>query len=210
MLNVLIAGIGGQGSVLAAKILAQAAQTRGWHVRTAETIGMAQRGGNVMSHVRMGNRGEEVLAPLVARETADVIIALELGECIRALPYVRPGGLIVTSCAAIPSVAATLSGDTYEASRLKTSLEACAERVIFIDEEKICEQVGSRKVANVVMLTAALVASQTYACGLGSAIQIEEMTQAMKSCVKPRFTTLNCQAIEATVEALSGLLSESK
>ena len=58
--------------MLAAKLLAQAAQTRGWNVRTAETIGMAQRGGSVVSHVRMGNDGEEVLTPLLARATADL------------------------------------------------------------------------------------------------------------------------------------------
>ena len=95
MLNVLIAGIGGQGSVLAAKILAAAAQARGWKVRTAETIGMAQRGGNVTSHVRMGDAGEEVHAPLIARGTADCVIALEAGEAVRALPYLAPDGLLV-------------------------------------------------------------------------------------------------------------------
>ena len=57
MINVSLAGIGGQGSVLAAKILAEAARSKGWQVRTAETTGMAQRGGDVMSHVRMGNQG---------------------------------------------------------------------------------------------------------------------------------------------------------
>ena len=64
MLNVMLTGVGGQGTVLAAKVLAQAAQEKGWHVRTAETIGMAQRGGSVVSHVRMGNDGEEVFSPL--------------------------------------------------------------------------------------------------------------------------------------------------
>ena len=58
MRNVLLTGIGGQGTVLAAKLLAQAAQARGWQVRTAETIGMAQRGGSVVSHIRMGDGGE--------------------------------------------------------------------------------------------------------------------------------------------------------
>ena len=64
MINVSLAGIGGQGSVLAAKILAEAARSKGWQVRTAETTGMAQRGGDVMSHVRMGNNGEEVFSPV--------------------------------------------------------------------------------------------------------------------------------------------------
>ena len=70
---------GGQGTVLAAKILAQAAQARGWHVRTAETIGMAQRGGSVTSHVRMGNEGEHVASPLVGAAAADMLIAFEPG-----------------------------------------------------------------------------------------------------------------------------------
>ena len=77
MRNVLLTGIGGQGTVLAAKLLAQAAQARGWQVRTAETIGMAQRGGSVVSHIRMGDGGEEVAAPLLNRGTADLIVAFE-------------------------------------------------------------------------------------------------------------------------------------
>ena len=77
MINILLAGVGGQGTVLAAKVLAQAAQDKGWKVRTAETIGMAQRGGSVVSHVRMGNEGEAVHAPLLAQQSADVVIAFE-------------------------------------------------------------------------------------------------------------------------------------
>ena len=95
MINVSIAGIGGQGSVLAAKILAQAAEAKGWQVRTAETIGMAQRGGNVMSHVRMGNRGEVVHSPLPAKGSVDMIIALEPGEGARALPFLKKDGVLV-------------------------------------------------------------------------------------------------------------------
>ena len=83
MRNVLLSGVGGQGTVLAAKVLAQAAQDKGWQVRTAETIGMAQRGGNVVSHVRMGDAGEEVFAPLLAEGTADLVIAFEPAEAAR-------------------------------------------------------------------------------------------------------------------------------
>ena len=60
MLNVMLTGVGGQGTVLAAKVLAQAAQEKGWQVRTTETIGMAQRGGSVVSHGRMGDQGDRV------------------------------------------------------------------------------------------------------------------------------------------------------
>ena len=94
MRNVLLSGVGGQGTVLAAKVLAQAAQDKGWQVRTAETIGMAQRGGNVVSHVRMGDAGEEVFAPLLAEGTADLVIAFEPAEAARVL---RPDGEILFS-----------------------------------------------------------------------------------------------------------------
>ena len=72
MIDILLAGVGGQGTVLAAKVLAQAAQSKGWQVRTAETIGMAQRGGNVTSHVRMGSNGEAVYSPPVSYTHLDV------------------------------------------------------------------------------------------------------------------------------------------
>ena len=85
MLNVLLAGVGGQGTVLAAKLLAQAALEKGWQVRTAETIGMAQRGGNVVSHVRIGDKGETVHASLVSRGMANLVIAFEPAEAARVL-----------------------------------------------------------------------------------------------------------------------------
>ena len=118
MLDVLLAGVGGQGTVLAAKVLAQAAQDKGWQVRTAETIGMAQRGGNVTSHVRMGNGGEEVFAPLLAHGTADLVIAFEPGEAARVLSFLAPNGVLVTATTPIQPVTAALSSVPYRADRV--------------------------------------------------------------------------------------------
>ena len=113
MRNVLLTGVGGQGTVLAAKVLAQAAQAKGWQVRTAETIGMAQRGGSVVSHVRMGDNGEEVIAPLVAKGTADMIIAFEPAEAARVLPYLAPDGVMVSATTSIQPITAALSTEPY-------------------------------------------------------------------------------------------------
>ena len=118
MRNVLLSGVGGQGTVLAAKVLAQAAQDKGWQVRTAETIGMAQRGGNVVSHVRMGDAGEEVFAPLLAEGTADLVIAFEPAEAARVLPFLAPDGLLVTATTAIQPVTAALSDKPYRADNV--------------------------------------------------------------------------------------------
>ena len=123
MRNVLLSGVGGQGTVLAAKVLAQAAQDKGWQVRTAETIGMAQRGGNVVSHVRMGDAGEEVFAPLLAEGTADLVIAFEPAEAARVLPFLAPDGLLVTATTAIQPVTAALSDKPYRADNVLASIE---------------------------------------------------------------------------------------
>ena len=132
MIDILLAGVGGQGTVLAAKVLAQAAQSKGWQVRTAETIGMAQRGGNVTSHVRMGSGGEEVFSPLITPGTADMVIALEPGEAARALPFLAPGGVLVTATTAIQPVTAALASQPYRAgdvvAALANSLQAEAPR----------------------------------------------------------------------------------
>ena len=109
MIDVLLTGVGGQGTVLASKILAQAAQSKGWKVRTAETIGMAQRGGSVISYVRIGSEGERVHAPLVMRGSADLVIAFEPGEAARVLPYLAPNGLLVTASTPLQPVTASLS-----------------------------------------------------------------------------------------------------
>ena len=122
MRNVLLAGVGGQGTVLAAKVLAQAAQSKGWQVRTAETIGMAQRGGNVTSHVRMGSNGEAVYSPLITPGTADMVIALEPGEAARALPYLASGGVLVTATTAIQPVTAALASQPYRAGDVVAAL----------------------------------------------------------------------------------------
>ena len=122
MIDILLAGVGGQGTVLAAKVLAQAAQNKGWQVRTAETIGMAQRGGNVTSHVRMGSNGEAVYSPLITPGTADMVIALEPGEAARALPYLAPGGVLVTATTAIQPVTAALASQPYRAGDVVAAL----------------------------------------------------------------------------------------
>ena len=143
MKNIVLTGIGGQGTVLAAKILAQAAQARGWHVRTAETIGMAQRGGNVVSHVRMGDAGEQVAAPLVPEGCADMLIAFEPGEGVRMARILRPGGVMVTASRVVQPVTASLSKEPYEAADMLKALRAKAvhaRQVAHVNPEPECEE----------------------------------------------------------------------
>ena len=196
MLNVMLTGVGGQGTVLAAKVLAQAAQEKGWHVRTAETIGMAQRGGSVVSHVRMGNAGEEVHAPLIARETADMIVAFEPAEGARMLPYLSREGVLITATTAIQPVTAALSDDPYRGGRVIEQLVNAfdevpggAERLVVVPDAAILKRVGNRKALNTVLLASAI--------GTGRLpLTVDDLRNAIRACVKPQFVGLNLKAVD--------------
>lgn len=196
MRNVLLTGVGGQGTVLAAKVLAQAAQVKGWQVRTAETIGMAQRGGSVVSHVRMGDDGEEVIAPLVAKGTADMIIAFEPAEAARVLPYLAPDGVMVSATTSIQPITAALSSEPYLAEATITSLgkrlnecAAAPARFVLVDDESVLSQVGNRKALNTVLLAFALKTGHLP-------LSLDDLRDAIRACVKPRFVELNLAAID--------------
>lgn len=192
MINILLAGVGGQGTVLAAKVLAQAAQDKGWKVRTAETIGMAQRGGSVVSHVRMGNEGEAVHAPLLAQQSADVVIAFEPAEAARVLPFLKSGGLVVTASTAVQPVTASLSKNPYRAADVLTVLQSQVERLVIVDDEALVAEVGNRKALNTILLAKAV-----QAADMG--ISLDDLRAAIKVCVKERFVPLNLKAIEVAV-----------
>lgn len=196
MRNVLLTGVGGQGTVLAAKVLAQAAQAKGWQVRTAETIGMAQRGGSVVSHVRMGDNGEEVIAPLVAKGTADMIIAFEPAEAARVLPYLAPDGVMVSATTSIQPITAALSTEPYLAEATIASLRgrlngsaAAPARFVLVDDEAVLSQVGNRKALNTVLLAFALKTGHLT-------LSLDDLRDAVRACVKPRFVELNLAAID--------------
>ena len=109
--NILICGVGGQGTVLAAKVLSQAAISSGEKVMSAETIGMAQRGGSVVSHVRIGS---DVYSPLISEKTADIIIAFEAAEAVRNIRYLKDNGLVIVNKKIVQPVTASLTGKTFD------------------------------------------------------------------------------------------------
>ncbi len=196
MLNILLTGVGGQGTVLAAKVLAQAALEKGWQVRTAETIGMAQRGGNVVSHVRIGNGGEEVHAPLVSRGTADLIIAFEPAEAARVLPYLAPAGTLLTATTAVQPVTAALSKEPYRAADVVSGIECTLADTpatfIPVDDAALTRAAGSRKVLNCLLLAKALETGCVP-------IDLDDLRHAIAACVKPRFVDMNLAAIDVAV-----------
>ena len=196
MINIMLTGVGGQGTVLAAKVLAQAAQDKGWHVRTAETIGMAQRGGSVVSHVRMGDRGERVSAPLIALDSADFIIAFEPAEGARVLPYLSANGTLVTASTAIQPVTASLGANPYSGARIMRQLadafSQCPERLVVVPDVALVGQLGNRKVLNTVLLAQAVATGKLP-------LTINDLKAAIRATVKPAFVEMNLNAIDRTI-----------
>lgn len=150
-INCLLCGVGGQGTVLASRVIAQAAMEKGRFARTSETIGMAQRGGCVVSHVRIG----DAMSPLIPLGGADVLIALEPGEAVRNLSYLKEGGTVIVSSKPIQPVSVSLTGRHIDADEMITYLRKKSDRVIVVDGNKISDECGTAKVLNVALLGAA-------------------------------------------------------
>lgn len=146
--DILICGVGGQGTVLASRIIAAAAMAEGNTVHSAETIGMAQRGGPVTSHVRIG---DEAYSPLIPLGRADLIIGFEPSEVVRNIAYLSPEGIAVVNTAAVKPVTASLSGSGYDGSEM---IEYLNKRggCIFADGVRECEKLGSVKFLNILLL----------------------------------------------------------
>ena len=151
--NIVLCGVGGQGTVLASKLLAAAAMSKDIPVMSAETIGMAQRGGSVFSHLRMGN---DLYSPMIETGTTDLIIGFEPGETVRMLPYLKTGGHVVVSTRAVKPVTATLSGFDYDAPQMLDYLKANVPNLTFVNADQACSDIGSSKVLNMVLLGAAI------------------------------------------------------
>ena len=183
--NCLLCGVGGQGVVLASRLIAYAAMEQGDFVRTTETIGMAQRGGSVVSHVRAG---EEVHSPLIPAGGADVILAFEPGEAVRCLPYLKEGGLVITNSRIVKPVTASLGGSSYSGGEMLDYLKKKAGQVIVVDGDEICRRAGSAKVLNVALLGAAAKSGE-----LG--ISMDEMLEAVRKNVKEKYIALNEKAL---------------
>ena len=184
--NILICGIGGQGTVLAAKLLDQAALLCGLTVHSAETIGMAQRGGSVVSHVRIG---ENCWSPLITLGQADMIISFEMTEAVRNIQYLKRGGtIVVNKKVTLSSVCAGKENSADENSLLEFLNKNCGS-VCVVDSEKICCELGTSKVVNTILLGAA--ASRGI-----NGISIEKIKEALKTTVKPALVDINIKALE--------------
>ncbi len=137
--------------MLASKLIAAAAMEEGNVVHSAETIGMAQRGGSVTSHVRIG----EAYSPLIPKGKCEVIISFEPAEAVRNLSYLKKDGLVIVNATPVKPTTESLHETGYDGREMIAYLkEKCS--VIVVDSEQLCAQLGSNKYLNVLLLGVAV------------------------------------------------------
>jgi len=179
--NMMIVGVGGQGSLLASRLIGHVLLGQGYDVKVSEVHGMSQRGGSVVTYVRWGDR---VFSPIVDKGEADFIVSFELLEAARYLDYLRPEGQIVTGTAQI-SPMPVITGAAKYPEDLLGKLRALGARVDAVDTLALAQEAGSAKAANIVLMGRL---SRWFDYG-------EEVWQeALAACIAPRFLELNKKA----------------
>ncbi len=187
--DILIVGIGGQGTVLASNILGGACLHEGRSVRAAETHGMAQRGGSVESHVRIDGK----FGPLIAPGTADLIIAFDLLEAYRYSHYIRPGGKIFSSNQlTVPTSVYTQKLPVPDKEEIIRNLTP--KGLIIVDSGELANSAGSPLAANVVMLGAA-----SHVIPLTR----ESLLSTIETLVPPKTIDINRKAFDLGYESVS-------
>jgi len=149
--NFLLSGVGGQGTLLAADVVALVGVELGLEAKKSEIHGMAQRGGSVVSQVRWGRR---VYSPIIPAGEADVLVAFERLEALRYADQIRPGGILLVNDYAIAPISVTSGNDTYPTPEQENAAYAGQLRVYRVPAMEIARQVGPIQVMNVVLLGA--------------------------------------------------------
>ena len=182
--NILLTGVGGQGILLAARIIASAARSAGFDVTTNEIHGMAQRGGSVTAQIRFG---EEVLSPLILEGTADALGALEPIEALRYSHYLKPEGAAVVASRPIIPVTVS-SGQAVYPADVEERLRRTFPRLKYVDfDAAALEKFNNPKTANTILLGP---------LSSGLPLPDEAWRGAIAECVKPAYAELNLHAFE--------------
>lgn len=181
--SVMIVGVGGQGSLLASRLLGNVLLAQGYDVKVSEVHGMSQRGGSVVTYVKYGDK---VYSPVIEKGEADAVISFELLEAARCLPYLKKGGHLITSTQQIDPMP-VITGAVEYPTDIVEKIKAKGADIIAVDALSLAEQAGTAKASNVVLM-GVLASRMDYP---------EELWQkALEQCVPPKFLELNKRAFE--------------
>ena len=181
--NIMIVGVGGQGTLLASRILGNCVIKEGYDVKVSEVHGMSQRGGSVVTYLKYG---EEVFSPIVGKGEADIILAFEELEALRAIPYLKKGGKMIVNTQQINPMPVIVGKATYP-ENIVEKIEKAGD-VIALDALSLAKQSGNIKAVNVVLIG---VLAKT------SGIAYEKWIDTIKTTVPEKFLEINLKAFDA-------------
>lgn len=181
--SIMIVGVGGQGSLLASRLLGSVLLAQGYDVKVSEVHGMSQRGGSVVTYVKYG---EKVYSPVIEKGEADAVIAFELLEAARCLPYLKKGGTLITSTQQIDPMPVITGAAEYPEGLVEKLREKCGE-IVAVDALGLAEEAGTAKASNVVLMGAFSKRTE---------FSEEVWNKAVEQCVPPKFLELNKKAFE--------------
>jgi len=183
-LNIMIVGVGGQGTLLASRVLGNVAMEESYDVKVSEVHGMSQRGGSVVTYVKLGSK---VCSPLVEKGEADIILAFEKLEALRWLDYLKDGGTLIVNEQEIDPMPVIIRKAKYPENILPRIKEKYSN-TISLDALSIAKQCGSIKAVNIVLL--GVLAKST-------SIAKKTWIEAIKEVVPEKFIEVNLKAFEA-------------
>ena len=179
--NVMIVGVGGQGSLLASKLLGRLLLTKGYDIKVSEVHGMSQRGGSVVTYVRYGDK---VASPIIEKGEADIILSFEQLEAARWLPYLKKDGTIVCNTQKMDPMP-VITGAAKYPEKVLDRVEAAGAKVQRVDALRLALEAGSPKAVNVALI--GVLAKNTD-------IDREIWEETIKTTVPPKFVELNEKA----------------
>ncbi len=180
--NIMIVGVGGQGTLLASRILGNTVIGEGYDVKVSEVHGMSQRGGSVVTYVKFG---EKVYSPIIDKGEADIILAFETLEAYRALPYLREGGKIIINTQKINPMP-VITGAAQYPENIEEKISKKVDTVL-VDALKYAKEAGNTKAVNVVLI--GVMARSTD-------IPYEKWVETIKKTVPEKFLEVNLKAFE--------------
>ncbi|MBO5106360.1 MAG: indolepyruvate oxidoreductase subunit beta [Clostridia bacterium] len=179
--NVMIVGVGGQGSLLASKLLGKLLLTKGYDIKVSEVHGMSQRGGSVVTYVRFGDK---VYSPIIDKGEADFIVSFEMLEAARYTEFLKPDGKIITNTQQINPMPVITGAAEYPAE-LEEKIKSAGVDLVAVDALSLAEQAGSAKAVNIVLMG---ILSKYFD------FTVDEWNEAIESSVPPKFLELNKKA----------------
>lgn len=195
-INVLMVGVGGQGVILASDAMAEIGVHAGYDVKKTDSLGMAQRGGSVVSNVRWGRK---VFAPIIKKGEVDFLVSFEQVEAARWAAWLRPGGVAIVADVVVMPISAMSGAFPYPSwDEIKSTLTPATDKVYLLPAVNIGREVGNPKALNIVMMG-----------GLSTFLDVEEETwlEDIRKKVPPKFLESSLQAFHEGSREIKSLKS---